>query len=290
MWLVFGREFVSATALELGDPLGRQLQVEIAEGDAGLNVGALHPFVEGMDDDEIGLCGEHRFPGLGVVCAAVPISREGLTANAQIGAVCLARVQVVPAGHHRADPELGLPGLLLPRVNPIRPLWRFLVSVGAAGVVDLVDVEPIEDGQVGRIESLRDPPGVMSRVDGLAYRLPAGHGALLAARHAVHIAEHNHRFASGAEEAGVLSVGVDDVTQRVDHALLVDARQDVVKESDGRVEAGRGLAQHLAEVGVGAALGREPVDGEAINAGRAGLPDMTGDHSWVVGLVNTVAG
>ncbi len=83
-------EVASAAALEPGDPLGRQLQVEVAEGDAGLDVGALHPFVEGMDDDEIGLCGEHRFPGLGVVCAASPISREGLAAHAQIGAVCLA--------------------------------------------------------------------------------------------------------------------------------------------------------------------------------------------------------
>jgi hypothetical protein len=283
-------EVASAAVLEPGDPLGRQLQVEIVEGGAGLDVGTFHPFVEGVNDDEIGLRVEHCFPGLGVVCAAAPISREGLAAHAQIGAVCLAGVQVVPPGHHRADPEFGLSGLLFPRVNPVRPLWRFLVGVGAAGVIDLVDVEPIEDGQVGRIEPLGDPPGVVSGIDGLAYRLPAGHGALLASRHAVHIAEHNHRFASGAEEAGVLSVGVDDVTQRVDHALLVDPWQDVMEEGDGRVEAGRRLAQYLAEVGVGAVLGREPVDGEAIQAGGAGLPDVTGNHAWVVGLVDAVAG
>ncbi len=157
-------------------------------------------------------------------------------------------------------------------------------------MVDLVDVEPVEDGQVGRIESLRDPPGVMSRIYGLAYRLPAGHGALLAPRHAIHIAEHDHRFAGGAEEAGVLSVGVDDVTQRVDHALLADARQDVMEKGNGRVEASRRLPQHLAEIDVGAALGREPVNGEAIQSGGAGLTDVTGDHAWIVGLVDAVTG
>jgi len=62
----------------------------------------------------------------------------------------------------------------------------------------------------------------------------------------------------------------------------------VIEKSDGGLEAFGGEVQDLLEVGVGAVAGGEPVDGEAVDAGGAGLADVAGDHAGIVGMIHPV--